>query len=102
MRCSAIVTEQHPPMQSRLADWHRCADLVDSFAVQPPKGADTSIHAIGQAIIGQPAPWFKALLFIRDGVVRLFGLQTSAELRGANANEDRIAFFQSYRRMTTS
>lgn len=93
MTSSAIVTEQHPPRQSRLADWYGRADLVDSFAVQLPKGAGTNIHAIGQAILGQPAPWFKALLFIRDGVVRLFGLQTSAELRGANANEDRIDFF---------
>lgn len=93
MTWSAIVTEQHPPMQSRLADWYRTADLVDSFAVQLPMGSDANIRSVGQAILGQPAPWFKALLSIRDGVVRPFGLQTSAELRGSSAEEDRIDFF---------
>lgn len=93
MTSSAIVTERHPPMQSRLSDWYRRADLVDSFAVQLPPGADTNIRSIAQAILGQPAPWFKVLLSIRDRVVRLFGLQTSGELRDANAEGDRIDFF---------
>lgn len=93
MTSSPTVTEQPPPIQSRLADWYEHADLVDSFAVQFPEGAYTNIRAIGQAILGQPAPWFRALLSIRDGIVRPFGLQTSADLRAANAEGDRIDFF---------
>ncbi|KTW10052.1 DUF2867 domain-containing protein [Sphingomonas sanguinis] len=93
MTSSTIVTERDPPTQSRLSDWYGHADLVDSFAAQLPQGADTNIRSIAQAILGQPAPWFKVLLSIRDRVVRLFGLQTSAELRNANAEGERIDFF---------
>lgn len=88
-----IVTERNPPMKSRLSDWYGHADLVDAFAVQLTQGADTAIRPIAQAVLGQPAPWFKVLLSIRDRVVRLFGLQTSAQLRNANAEGDRIDFF---------
>jgi hypothetical protein len=93
MTSSTIVTERKPPMQSRLSDWYGHADLVDSFAVQLPQDAGTNIRPIAQAILGQPAPWFKVLLSTRDRVVRLFGLQTSAQLRNANAEGDRIDFF---------
>ena len=80
-------------MQSRLSDWYGHADLVDSFAVRIPEDAGTNIRSIAQAILGQPAPWFKVLLSIRDRVARVFGLQTSAELRDANTESDRIDFF---------
>ena len=93
MTFDSIVTEQHPPKLSRLADWYERADLVDSFAVRLQSGTNTNIRSIGQAILGQPAPWFKALLAIRDNIVHLFGLQTSAELRGKNTDKDRIDFF---------
>lgn len=93
MTFSTIVTERNPPMQSRLSEWYGYADLVDSFAIQLPQGANTDIRSIAQAILGQPAPWFKVLLSIRDRVVRLFGLQASAELRDANVEGDRIDFF---------
>jgi hypothetical protein len=93
MTSSTIVTERNPPMQSRLSDWYEHANLVDSFAVQLPQDAGTNIRSIEQAILGQPAPWFKVLLSIRDRIVRLFGWQTSAELRDANAEENRIDFF---------
>lgn len=93
MTFDAIVTEQHPPKHSRLAGWYERADLVDTFAVRLPSGANTNIRSIGQAILGQPAPWFRALLATRDNIVRLFGLQTSAELRGKNSEKDRIDFF---------
>lgn len=93
LRSTAIVTERSPPEQSRLADWYRGADLVDAFAVQLPTGFDADIHAIGQAILGRPAGWFKALLVIRDGIVRPLGLRTSAELRGTSSKRGRIDFF---------
>lgn len=90
---STIVTERNPPMQSRLSDWYGKADLVDSFAVQLPHDADVDIRSIAQAILGQPEPWFKVLLSIRDRGARLFGLQTSVDLRAANAEGERIDFF---------
>ena len=93
MTFDTIVTEQRPPKHSCLAGWYERADLVDSFAVRLPSGANTNIRSIGQAILGQPAPWFKALLATRDRIVRLFGLQTSTELRGKNTEKDRIDFF---------
>jgi hypothetical protein len=93
MISSTIVTERHPPIQSRLSDWYGHADLVDSFAVQLPQDAGTNIRSNAQAILGRPAPWFKLLLSIRDRVVRLFALQTSAELRDANFEGERIDFF---------
>ena len=93
MTSRAIVTELSPPMQSRLADWYRGADLLDSFAVQLPTGSNGNIRLIGHAVLGHPPPWLKALLAIRDGAVRRFGLKTSAELREAAVERERIDFF---------
>lgn len=93
MTSSTTVTERNPPMQSRLSDWYGHADLVDSFAVQIPQDAGTNIRSIAHAILGQPAPWFKVLLSVRDRFARVFGLETSAELRDANTESDRIDFF---------
>jgi hypothetical protein len=89
MARSVIVTEQSPPIHSRLADWYRDADLLDSFAVELPASSNSNIRAIAHAVLGQPAPWFiRTLLSIRDCV----GRQTSDDLRNANRDHDRINF----------
>jgi hypothetical protein len=93
MTINSSVTEVSPPPQSRLADWYRGADLLDAFAVQLPEGVGSDVRAIGEAVLGQQAPWFKALLRIRDGVVRHLGVQTSAEIRQADDGRERIDFF---------
>jgi hypothetical protein len=76
-----------------MADWYRGSDLLDAFAVELPGAAAQDIQLIARAILGRPAPWFRYLLSIRDGVVRPLGLHTSAEIRKANDGRERIDFF---------
>lgn len=93
MPAEKIVIRQVPPRQSRIADWYDNADLLDSYAVALPAGCNTDIRVIGRAVLGQPTLWFKALLFIRDGVMRRFGLKTTGDLLQSNHADDRIDFF---------
>lgn len=44
-------------------------------------------------MLGRQAPWFRALLRVRDGVGALVGLRTSANIRNAADGRDRIDFF---------
>ena len=93
MTSPAIVTRQVPPRQSRIADWYDNADLLDSYAAALPADYGADIRVIGQAVLGQPALWFKMLLWIRDSVVRRFGLKTTGDLLRSNRDGDRIDFF---------
>jgi hypothetical protein len=76
-----------------MADWYRGSDLLDTFAVELPGAAAQDIRSVAQAVLGRPAPWFRYLLSVRDGVVRPLGLQTSTEIRKANDGRGRIDFF---------
>ncbi len=89
----AIVTEQSAPPQSRLVSWYKDADLIDSFAARLPLAFEGDIRTIAKAVLGRPAPWFRALLMLRDGIVRPLGLRTSAQVREATSEERRIDFF---------
>ncbi|MDQ0390711.1 DUF2867 domain-containing protein [Labrys monachus] len=94
MMRSPIVTRLAPPEQSRMAGWYEDADLLDSFVAALPAGSNADIRTIAHAVLGQPALWFKALLSIRDGIVRCFGLRTTGDLRRSSEGGDRIDFFR--------
>ncbi|MDQ4408726.1 MULTISPECIES: DUF2867 domain-containing protein [unclassified Rhizobium] len=82
------MTEQPPPVQSRLADWYRDADLVDTFAAPLPSGADNNLRAIGDAVFGQPLPGLKTLFSIRDGVTRRLGIKVADKPRSLRYDDD--------------
>ena len=77
-----IVRQVPSPEESTIADWLPGADLADAFAVDLT-GEETAlgIEALARSTLGHPAPWFRALLSIRDKIVRPFGVRSSRDLR---------------------
>jgi hypothetical protein len=84
------------PPESGIAHLFPGAHLADAFAITLPPGAPQDTEALARAVFGDPAPWFRALLALRDAIVRPFGLKTSAQLRhelGGEASATHIDFF---------
>lgn len=62
-----IVRQVPSPQESTIADWLPGADLaVDLTGEETALG----IEALARSTLGHPAPWFRALLSIRDKIVR--------------------------------
>lgn len=77
-----IVRQVDCPHESTIADWFPGADLADAFAVDLTGEATAlGIEVLARSTLGHPAPWFKALLSIRDKIVRPFGVKSSRQLR---------------------
>jgi Protein of unknown function (DUF2867) len=91
------VREVPPPAESGVASWFRAADLVDAFAV-PIDAADVTkgVDSLARSALGDPAPWIRLLLGLRDALVAGFGVKTSQEVRRAAIADkaDRIDFFR--------
>ena len=90
------VREVPPPAESGVASWFD-ADLADAFAV-PVDAADGAkgIDNLARSALGDPAPWVRLLLGLRDALVAGFGVKTTQEVRRAAIadNADRIDFFR--------
>jgi hypothetical protein len=90
------VREVLPPAESGVASWFD-ADLADAFAV-PIDAADVAkgIDSLARSALGDPAPWIRLLLGLRDALVAGFGVKTSQEVRRAAIadNAERIDFFR--------
>jgi hypothetical protein len=90
------VREVPPPAESGVASWFD-ADLADAFAV-PIDAADVAkgMDSLARSTLGDPAPWIRLLLGLRDGLVAGFGVKTTQEVRRAAIadNAERIDFFR--------
>jgi hypothetical protein len=90
------VREVPPPAESGVASWFD-AHLADAFAV-PIDAADVAkgMDSLARSTLGDPAPWIRLLLGLRDGVVAGFGVKTTQEVRRAAIadNAERIDFFR--------
>jgi hypothetical protein len=90
------VREVPPPAESGVASWFD-ADLADAFAV-PIDAADVAkgMDSLARSTLGDPAPWIRLLLGLRDGLVARFGVKTTEEVRRAAIadNAERIDFFR--------
>jgi hypothetical protein len=84
-----------PPLESRLADSFKGADLVDAFAITIPATATHDINVLADAAFGHPGGWLRVLLAIRDAAVVGFGLKTTRQLRSSARmkSADHIDFF---------
>lgn len=69
------------PRESELAGLFNGAHLADAFAITLSAGAPLDIDLLARAFLGDPSPWFRALLACRDALVTPFGVKTSARLR---------------------
>jgi Protein of unknown function (DUF2867) len=91
------VREVPPPAESGVASWFDAADLADAFAV-PIDAADVAkgVDSLARSALGDPAPWIRLLLGLRDALVAGFGVKTSQEVRRAAIadNAERIDFFR--------
>lgn len=84
------------PAESSIAHLYAGAHLADAFAITLPAGAPQDIEALARAVLGDPAPWFRALLALRDAIVRPFGVKTSSQIRheaGSDRASTHIDFF---------
>jgi Protein of unknown function (DUF2867) len=84
------------PADSAVAPLYKGADLADAFAVTLGKAHDGDIRTLAQSILGDPAPWVRMLLALRDAAVAGFGVRTSGEMRRAAAKDrgGHIDFFR--------
>lgn len=85
------------PRESVISDWLSGAHLADAFAVDlSAEEAGRGIESLARSTLGHPAPWFRALLSIRDRAVRPFGVKSSGQLRqqAVAAGADHIDFFR--------
>jgi hypothetical protein len=90
------VREVPPPAESGVASWFD-ADLADAFAV-PIAAADMAkgLDNLARSALGDPAPWIRLLLGLRDALVAGFRVKTTREVRRAAIADkaERIDFFR--------
>jgi hypothetical protein len=74
------------PTDSSVAQLYAGADLADAFAIDIGRADGArDIRALAQSVLGDPAPWFRALLALRDAAVVGFGVKTARQMRDAAA-----------------
>lgn len=87
------VIQIEPPTECGVSSWFSGADLVDSYAVPLAKQSDADMRALAMAALGESPLWVRLLLVVRDGVMSLFGVRSSGEVRHFPDGRDRIDFF---------
>lgn len=72
-----------PPAESVLAADYGAAHLADAFAIALPDGTpgDADALALARSVLAHPPRWMRALLTVRDALVKPFGLKTTAAMR---------------------
>ena len=74
-----------PPAASALAPDYGGAHLADAFAIVLPGGDaptdEVDALTLARAVLAHPPRWMRALLALRDALVRPFGLKTTAAMR---------------------
>lgn len=80
------------PSVSRLRSSYAQADFADAFSVDLRESVSRNTEALAQHIFARQPQWIACLLRLRDGLVRPFGLKTTADLHAEGG--DRINIFQ--------
>jgi hypothetical protein len=76
-----FVRQVPMPPDSMISGIFGGADLADAFAITLPQDGPHEIESIARAVLGNPSPWFRALLACRDALVAPFGVKPSGQLR---------------------
>jgi hypothetical protein len=74
-----------PSRDSLLSQQFAGADLLDAYAIQLPPNTTRDIGVLAEAVLGDPAPWFSALLRIRDAAAGVLNLKTTRQVRASAA-----------------
>lgn len=90
-RASAVPA----PTDSALASLYSGAHLLDAYAIALPADATDDIDALTRAVLAQPAGWIRALMRVRDAVMRVVGVKSSREIAAADRARggEQIGFF---------
>ena len=91
----ARVRRVAPPSDSMIASLFAGADLLDAYAIALSEACSHDVGQLARAVLGQPAPWFRVLIRLRDAAVAGFGIKTSRQLRAdaAASGGEHIDFF---------
>ncbi len=83
-------------MESGTAGLFPGANLADAFAIRLPAGSSRDAARLARFMLAEQAPWFHALMGVRDMLVAGFGIKTSKQLQAAAPTEgdDRIYIFR--------
>jgi hypothetical protein len=71
------------PAESGTAGLFPGANLADAFAIRLPAGSSRDAARLTRFMFAEQAPWFHALVGVRDMLVVGFGIKTSKQLRAA-------------------
>lgn len=82
-----------PPPASAIRDWYEGADLLDSYAVPLPARAPDDARVLARLALERPPAAFRLLMGMRDAVMNVVGVKTSADIRAQADGRDRINFF---------
>ncbi|MCW7540454.1 DUF2867 domain-containing protein [Aquabacterium sp. A7-Y] len=72
------------------------AHLADAFAIALPPSATEDIEALARSALGNPAPWSRVLLALRDAAMTRFGVKTSEQIR-AKLSQDGVECIDFFR-----
>jgi len=90
----AVTAVPLPPC-SRATTFYRSPHLADAYAVRLPDGATRDPEALARFMFATQAPWVARLMWLRDGIVGVFGIKTSKALQ-TDRGVRRISFFRIY------
>ena len=74
-----------PPSESVVASWYKNASLLDSYSIDLSASEQSSMRALATLTVGNPPAWQKALIALRDAMVKPFGLKKAPVRSGRPA-----------------
>lgn len=88
-----IVKRKTIPVHSLLRSKEHTFSYIDSFQGEVLCGKnDIDIAEVGQLFLSSGPEWANSLIKVRDKIVGVFGLKTSAEMRQGQDNEEPMKF----------
>ena len=77
-----MVEHTSVPRESLIADVFSRVDYADAYRVRLPAGTPSDIDALTHAALGAAPGWIRALMRLRDRIVRVAGLKTTPRGEG--------------------
>ena len=96
-RSELSVRAVEPPPVSLVSGLYLGAHLLDAYATALLPGDSRDVRLLASRLLTRSPGWIKQLLWLRDVLVRAFGVKTSsALLRAAGQRRDHISFMRVY------
>lgn len=84
------------PVQASIAGLYPGSDLADAYAVALPgrQSGSMDMESLARILVGSQPAWARALMVLRDAMVRGFGIKTARQLAGGEGG--RVGIFRIY------